>query len=198
MSFQQRSTLRQRLFAFLVAGVGGTMAAAVSFAMTVYDAANPEPAPVVAPGQPVDAGRWIVTIQGARTGTVPPTGVLPIPPKRLVMVDLDLDNRSAETSNVFYRILSFDPPAPELADPTFYLARDKWIAGGVNPGMPERLVAAWEWPDDQPLPGSLRIRITNQIHKRRDNLYGAPGWFDRDTAAVVEVSVTQDVKEPAP
>jgi hypothetical protein len=201
MSFQQRSTLRQRLFAFVAAGVGGTLAAGISFAMSVYDAANPDPTPVAAVGEPVDAGRWIVTIHGARIGSVPPTGVPPSTPTRLVMVDLDLDNRSAETSNVFHRLLSFEPPAPQFDGPmstTFYLARDNGIAGGINPGMPERLIAAWEWPEGQPLPETLRIRVTNHIYKRRDNLYGAPGWFERDAAAVVEVPVSHDATEAAP
>ena len=45
MSVTPRSTLQRRLFAFLAAGIGGTFAAAISFAMTVYEAANPEVIP---------------------------------------------------------------------------------------------------------------------------------------------------------
>jgi hypothetical protein len=75
MSVTPRSTLRQRLFAFLAAGIGGTLAAAMSFAMTVYEAANPDIIPNVEAGSPIDTGRWIVTIREARAGDVPPTGV---------------------------------------------------------------------------------------------------------------------------
>jgi hypothetical protein len=192
MSAEQRLTLRRRLFAFLVAGVGAAAATAISFAITVYEAINPKPVPVVAAGQPIDTGRWIITIREARINTIPPTGTKPFTPKKLVMVDFDLDNRSASTSNVFSRLFTIDPPVPNLSPPTFYLARDKWIASGLNPDMPERMIAAWEWPPTAPLPGELRLSIGSQIHKRRDNLYGAPGWFDRDPVAIVPLAVASE------
>ena len=66
MSAEQRLTLRRRLFAFVVASVGAAAAAAISFAMTVYDAANPKPVPIAAPGQPIDTGRWTITFLDAR------------------------------------------------------------------------------------------------------------------------------------
>ena len=50
-------------------------------------------------------------------------------------------------------------------------------------------IAAWEWPPAVPVPQQLRLKVTSQIHKRRDNLYGAPGWFDRDPVAVVTLAV---------
>ena len=103
MPAEQRLTWRRRLFAFVVASVGAAAAAAVSFAMTVYDAAHPKPVPVVAPGQPIDTGGWTITFHDARTGSIPPTGVKPSTPKTLVMIEFDLDNRSASTSNIFSR-----------------------------------------------------------------------------------------------
>jgi hypothetical protein len=190
MSVTPRSTLQRRLFAFLAAGIGGTFAAAISFAMTVYEAANPEVIPSVAVGEPVDTGRWTVTFREARTGTVPPTGVEPYEPKNFVMVEFDAGNRSAAAAHVSSRLFTFDPPMENLPEPTFYLVRDKWIAGAINPGMPERLIAAWEWPEALPLPGDLRIKVGSEIYKRRDNLYGASGWFDRDPVAIVELPVT--------
>ena len=72
MPAEQRLTWRRRLFAFVVASVGAAAAAAISFAMTVYDAANPKPVPVAAPGQPIDTGRWAITFRDARTGSIPP------------------------------------------------------------------------------------------------------------------------------
>jgi hypothetical protein len=192
MSAEQRLTLRRRLFAFLIAGVGATAAAVVSFAMTVYEAANPKVVPLVAAGQPIDTGRWIITIHEARIGSTPPTGTTPAVPKKLLMVDFDLNNRSASTSNAFLRLFAIDPPVARLPPPVLYLARDKWIAGGVNPDMPERMIAVWEWPSTAPLPRQVRLQVTSQIYKRRDNLYGAPGWFDRDPAAIVALAVASD------
>jgi hypothetical protein len=106
-----------------------------------------------------------------------------------VMVEFDLDNRSASTSNAFLRLFTLEPPVPNLPPPAFYLARDKSVAGGLQPDMPERMIAAWEWPQAVPVPQQLSLKVTSQIHKRRDNLYGAPGWFDRDPAAVVTLAV---------
>jgi hypothetical protein len=173
----------------VVASVGAAAAAAISFAMTVYDAANPKPVPVAALGQPIDTGRWTITFRDARTGSIPPTGIKPSTPKNLVMVEFDLDNRSASTSNVFHRLFSIEPPVANLPPPAFYLARDKSVAGGLQPDMPERMIAAWEWPPAVPVPQQLHLKVTSQIHKRRDNLYGAPGWFDRDPVAVVTLAV---------
>ena len=78
MSAEQRLTLRRRLFAFLVAGVGGTAAAAISFAMTVYEAANPKAVPLVAArgNQSIPAGGSI-TLHDARIASTPPTGIKP-------------------------------------------------------------------------------------------------------------------------
>ena len=43
MPAEQCLTWHRRLFAFVVASVGAAAAAAISLAMTVYDAANPKP-----------------------------------------------------------------------------------------------------------------------------------------------------------
>jgi hypothetical protein len=184
------SALRQRLFAFLVVGAGGIAASAASFAMTIYQASHPGAVPIVAAGEPIDTGKWIATIHAARTGTIPPTGVEPYEPKNLLMVELELNNRSATSSYASSNLLTIDPPIPGLSDPVFYLERDKAIASPLNPDMPERLTAAWEWPPTHPFPQELRLEIGSQIHKRRDNLYGAPGWFDRDPVAVVLLPVS--------
>jgi hypothetical protein len=173
----------------VVASVGAAAAAAISFAMTVYEAAHPKPVPVAAPGQPIDTGRWTVTLRDARTGSIPPTGFKPSTPKKLVMVEFDLDNRSASSSNLFHRLFTIEPPVANLGQPTFYLARDKSVAGSLQPDMPERMIAAWEWPPAVPVPEQLRLKVTSQIHKRRDNLYGAPGWFDGEPAAVVTLAI---------
>jgi hypothetical protein len=198
VSAEQRLTLRRRLFVFLVAGIGGAAATAISFAMTVYEAANPKVVPLVAVGQPIDTGRWIITLHEARVGSIPPTGTKPLTPKKLLMVEFDLDNRSASTSNAFLRLFTIDPPVANLPPPTFYLARDKWIASGLQPNMPERMIAAWEWPLAISVPRQLRLKIASQIHKRRDNLYGAPGWFDRDPVAIVALDVASEATGAGP
>lgn len=195
MPVMRRSKIRQRLLIMLVTGIGGMAAAAISFASAVYDAANPVPVPVIGKDQVVDTGRWRVTINGAHMSSLPPTGTKPFEPKRFLLVDLELDNRSVASSNVFMNLITIkDDVAPLQPKPTYYLARDKWIASAFNPNMPEKLVAAWEWPADRPEPQTLSLAIGKQIYKPRDNLYGAPNWFDDGEAAVVELPVTQAVE----
>ncbi|MGB3386897.1 MAG: hypothetical protein WBA88_02835 [Pseudaminobacter sp.] len=189
---QQRSTLRQRLIAILVTSVGAAAAATVSFAITIYEAAHPQAVPLVPAGEAIDTGRWSITFHSASSGPVPPTGIAPWEPKNFVFVEFNLNNRSAATSFASPALFTVEPPVPDLPEPVFYLARDKSIASGLNPGMPERMIAGWAWPPERPLPATLRLAVASQIYKRRDNLYGASGWFDREPVATVELSVSQD------
>lgn len=189
MPDELRSTLRQRLFAIVVAGLGAAAASAVSFAIALYEAVNPDPLPMASPGEAVDTGRWIVTIREARFGDPSPRGAASSDAKTLLTVSFDLDNRSAGSAYASANLLAIAPPA-ELPDPALYLARDGSLASPLNPGMPERLVAAWEWPAEQPAPRAVRLVVGGQIYKRRDNLYGASSWFDGDPVAVLELPVS--------
>jgi hypothetical protein len=195
---EKRQTLRRRLLALLIAGVGSMAATAISFGMTVYEAAHPKPVPSSAPGQSIDTGRWIVTLREAHMGARLPTGSKPFNAKRVLTVTFDLDNRSAYASNAYAGLMVLDPPIPDLPRPSFYLGRDKWVAGSIQPDMPERLIAAWDWPQAAPEPQELRLKIISQIYKRRDNLYGAPGWFDRDPVAIVTLPVTAQPAQVQP
>lgn len=188
MTEPTRATIRQRLYAFLIAGLGGLAASAFSFSLAVYEAAHPPETPGVPTGREIDAGRWFLTLRSARVGTVPPTGVAPSTPKQLVMVDLDVMNRSAAPNNLLAHVVTLDVPAA-LPPPTAYLDRDRYFAGYFNPGMPERVTLAWEWPSDLPLPGRLKLVVNGEIYKLRDNLYGASGWYDAAPVATVELPV---------
>jgi hypothetical protein len=198
MLITQRSKIRRRLLVMLATGIGGMAAAAVSFATAVYDAANPAPVVKAAKGEAIDTGRWLVTINEATMASVPPTGTEPLEPKRFLVVDLELDNRTTSSSNVFLSLVTIkgEGTAPS-SKPVYYLARDKWIASAINPNMPEKLIAVWEWPMDRPEPDRLSLSIGKQIYKPRDNLYGAPGWFDDGEAAVVELAVAKNTEPTA-
>jgi hypothetical protein len=195
MAGEQLSGIRRRLLTVLAAGIGGAVASAMSFAMAVYEAAHPPPLHVAKIGELIDTGRWVITVRGARKGPVPPTGVEPPEPKTFLTVEFDLENRAAASSYASTNLLSLEPPVPDLPDPTIYLARDRAIANPVHPGMSERLIATWEWPSAQPPPSELRLLVGSQIYKRRDNLYGASGWFDRDPVATVVLPVVESAAE---
>jgi hypothetical protein len=189
MADEQRRSFRQRLAALVIAGVGSATASVFSYAAAIYEAANPEPMRKIEAGETVDTGRWHVAVSEARMSSIPPTGVKPYEPKTYLMVDVSINNRSAASAYPSSNLLTIDPPDSALPSPTFYLVRDKWNAGRINPGMPEKLIAAWEWPKDQTPPQQLQLLIGSQIYKKRDNLYGASSWLDRDPVAVIELAV---------
>ncbi len=161
----------------------------MSLSAALYDAAYPDQLPVVAKGEPVDTGRFTVTLLDAKFGKTKDAS--PEKPERL-QVEMEITNRSAGTSNAFMRLLTLANAPPDLKAPIFYLARDDAILFGLHPNMPERVIAIWDWPQGSTPPQAVEFTIASQIHKRRDNLYGAPGWFDRPPVAKVTLPVARE------
>jgi len=180
-------TLGKRAVAFIIAGLGAVLAVLISFASALYEASQPKDLLQVAAGQPVDTGRWTVVVRRADFGKS--VKGAPASQQDRLAVELDLTNRSAATSPGYTRILELESPPAGLQRPTFYLARDSAIAAGLHPDMPERVIAVWTWPPGAPPPQKLRFKVASQIYKKRDNLYGAPGWFPGPTAATLDLMV---------
>lgn len=195
MAKERRQGLRQRFIALTVASVGSVMASAISYGMAVYRAANPEPLRMVSLGETVDTGRWHLEIAGARTSDLPPSGRVPSEPKTFLLVDFEANNRSAVTAYLPAKLFTIASPVAEQVDPSYYLARDGAFGGALHPGMPEKMIAVWEWPERQALPDSLKLLIGSQIYKERDNLYGASNWLDRDPVAVVSLTIAQEAEK---
>ncbi len=186
--------LRQQAVAYLIAGVGAALAIAVSFASAIYEASQPKDIKQIATGQPFDTGRWTVVARRAEFGKQM-QGLPPTQQNRL-MVELDLTNRSAATTASYARLLELATPPAGLQRPMFYLARDRALVIGLHPGMPERVIAVWTWPPGAPPPPQqLRFKIASQIYKERDNLYGAPNWFDGPVVATLDMPV--DIRDAA-
>jgi hypothetical protein len=179
---------RKRATTFVVTGLGAGVAALASFSLALYDAATPKKLHVAAIGEAIDTGRWNVTLLDARFGRKP--GASATRPEQLA-IEMEITNRSAETSNSFGRLLKLDNVPPGLI-PVFYLARDDAILYGLHPDMPERVIVRWDWPSGVEPPKQIELSIASQIHKKRDNLYGAPGWFDRSPLAKAMLSVNRE------
>lgn len=191
MADEQRRSIRQRLAALVLAGIGSAAASVISYATAIYQAANPPPLHAASLGETIDTGRWHIKITGARLSDKRPTESQPTDPKTYLLVDFEADNRSAVSAFMPTEILAPDPPLNELAQPLLYLAKDRSIAGPINPGLPEKLTLAWEVPQGYQPPEKLRLLVGSQIYKKRDNLYGASNWFDRDRIAAVNVDVAR-------
>jgi len=181
--------LRRRTMTRVVAGLGGTVAALVALGAAIL-AGGPEPVPAAAPGQSIDSGRWQLSVAGARYVPGDANATIALARQNSLVVDLMLTNQSASSSNSYMQLVSLDPAvSPDI--PTFILARDKGFSSDLHPGMTEHVVVVWKWPDRIPAPSDVRLLVAGQAYKKRDNLYGAPGWFDRDPVAAVAVPVQQ-------
>jgi len=189
MAFPGLMVLRQGLMSRLTIGIGGLLALGFTTAQSLRDAMPAASLPAMQAGQPIEAGRWQVAIRQAAVGFTPrPDGYKGRPGTKMVSVDLDLMNRSSESSNVVSRILSFDPPVTGLAaSPAVYLLRDGTILGALQPGLPERLRMVWELPEAAPVPETIRLVVTGETFKPRDNLLAAPGWFNPKPVATVSL-----------
>ena len=170
----------------ILAGIGGLLAAFLSFTLSIYQGRAASEIPRVAPGEVIDAGRWNVTVAGASIARVMPDGSHVAPGKEALVVELTLENRSGESSNIYGDVLKVEN-VPDLSKPYFYLTRDRELLWDVQPMMPEQVRAVWQVPQDQPLPLQVRLAVIGAIFKPRDNLYAAPGWFPTKPVATVDV-----------
>ncbi|MBK1865931.1 hypothetical protein [Taklimakanibacter albus] len=176
------TALRKRATTFIMAGLGAGAATVMSFAMALYDAAQPKELPIVQIGEPVDTGRWKVAVLGSQFD------------KERLSVEMEITNLSAMTSNSYSHVLTLVDPPPGLATPSYLLVRDNAIAYNLHPNMPERVIAHWQWPKEVPPPQNVQFTFMSQIHKRRDNLYGAPGWFDRPPVARIVLPIKSEAE----
>lgn len=175
----------------ILAGIGGLLAAFLSFTLSIYQGRAASEVPKVAPGKVVEAGRWNVTVSGASLAREMPDGSHVSPGKRALVVDLTLENRSGESSNLYGDVLKIEN-VPDLSKPQFYLMRDRELLWDVQPMMPEQVKAVWQLPQEQALPPQVRLAVIGAMFKPRDNLYAAPGWFPTKPVATVDLPLTSD------
>jgi hypothetical protein len=183
--------------ATLFTGAGGLLAAAISIGYSLYEQREADIIPQVEAATPVEAGRWKVSITASAIGAVMPNGARISPGTKAVIVEMMLENISAESSNLYSDLIRLaNVPAPPK--PQYYLKRDRAILWDLQPRMPEAVTAVWEVPAALALPDVLRLRIEGARFKPRDNLYAAPGWFPADSVAeiVLPLKVVASRTEP--
>ncbi|SFA76183.1 hypothetical protein SAMN03159496_00208 [Rhizobium sp. NFR07] len=168
----------------VLAGIGGLLAAAISLGYSLYEQREADVVPKVEVGRPVEAGRWNVSIASSAIGTVMPNGARISPSKKAIVVDMVLENISAESSNLYGDLIRL-ANVPDAPKPQYYLKRDRSILWDLQPRMPEAVSAIWEVPETLVLPKVLQLRVEGTFFKPRDNLYSAPGWFPSGSFAEV-------------
>jgi len=176
------SKANKALYTRIIAGIGGLLAGALSLGLSIYETRTGTEVAQVAPGKPVNAGQWMVTLDTAGIATETPDGRRLPDDKKALTLDLTLENMTAASSNLYSDTLKLEnvanPPVPQ-----FYLVRDSDLLWDLQPMMPEKVKAVWQLPAAQELPKVLNVAIVGTTYKPKDNLYAAPGWFNPNDVA---------------
>lgn len=168
----------------LLAGAGGLLAAAISLGYSLYEQREADIVPQVEAAVPIEAGRWKVAVIASSIGAVMPNGTQVSSGKKAIVVDMRLENLSAESSNLYGDLITL-ANVSDTSKPQYYLKRDRSILWDLQPRMPESVTAVWEVPQERALPDTLRLKVEGSLFKPRDNLYAAPGWFPSGSVAEI-------------
>ncbi|MBO9198385.1 hypothetical protein J5277_30125 [Rhizobium sp. 16-449-1b] len=181
----------------LLAGAGGLLAASISLGYSLYERRQADVVPQVDVATPVEAGRWKVSVTGSALGKEMPNGAKISPGKKAIIVNMMLENLSAQSSNLYGDLIK---PAnlPDTSKPQYYLTRDRAILWDLQPRMPEAVTAVWEVPENIALPDVLRLQVEGEFFKPRDNLYSAPGWFPSGPVAEIALPLAGETPEEKP
>ncbi len=177
------------LYTRIVAGVGGLLAGALSLGLSIYETRTGAEVEQVAAGTAVNTGQWKVTLVSANTAGQTPDGLHVADGKKVLTIDLTLENLTAESSNLYRDTLKLEN-IPNAPIPQFYLPRDRDVLWDLQPRMPEVVKAAWELPASQKLPDIVKVTIVGTTYKAKDNLYAAPGWFNPTDVARVDLPLS--------
>jgi len=163
----------------IATGVGSAVAVCTATVYTIFGAGPAAPVTQYHVGDTIEAGRWQVVPQRAWLSDEKRVyGVRVAPGEQALVVEVDLNNRSASSSRIYDETLKpkwpagTTPPNPDVA----LLRDDPKLVPLLHPGMPERVAYVWVLPDSVTLPEKLPIDVIAQTYKRMDNLYGTPLW----------------------
>ncbi|MGO4123170.1 hypothetical protein AB4Z01_02170 [Inquilinus sp. YAF38] len=189
MSFGQRlGGLKGRTVVWLTTSIGGLLAAGLALGMTIASYRTDQPVPRFPAGAPIEAGEWRVVPLSARIDRATPDGRPIRDGQKALVVEVELTNRTAASSNSFYRLLTPDPPVGE-GQPDVFLLRDRARAAELHPDMTERLAMVWTVPQDAAVPPVLKLAVHASVYKRRDNLWGHSGWYNPHVLGTVDMPV---------
>jgi hypothetical protein len=186
---QSLGGLRSRTVVWLTTGVGGFLAAGVVLVMTIASYRTDQPLPKLPPGTPIEAGEWRVVPLSVRIATTTPDGRKVRDGQKALVVEMELTNRTAASSNSFARLLTLDPSVGAEDRPTYMLLRDHDLLWELHPDMTERVAAVWTMPQDAAVPAVLTFAVHTSVYKRRDTLWGMSGWYNPHVLGTVDMPV---------
>ena len=154
----------------------------------------------VSPGEMAHADPFDVTFLRAFHATDMEPMIRPKSGKRLLLISLDVvdTDKIMVSSTLLSRALEPNLPLATMnnepdgqAEPAeLYRLQDNQHQGSFQPGLPQRLIAAW-WQDEaSPLPTEVTVTLSGYTY-RESFLDGQKSWFDREP----KISVTLPVEE---
>ena len=154
----------------------------------------------VSPGEMAHADPFDVTFLRAFHATDLEPMIRPKNGKRLLLISLDVvdTDKIMVSSTLLSRALEPNLPLATMnnepdgqAEPAeLYRLQDNQHQGSFQPGLPQRLIAAW-WQDEaSPLPTEVTVTLSGYTY-RESFLDGQKSWFDREP----KISVTLPVEE---
>ncbi|QND51644.1 hypothetical protein HB779_06835 [Phyllobacterium sp. 628] len=180
--------LRSKAFAWISAGIGGFAAVAVAIGLGVFEGQAKVEIPAIAPGQSLDAGKWLIKPLKAWFTDQKIFMLTPKAGQKALVLEAELMNRTAQSDKDYYEVFQLPPDIMAKAEkPMFFLARDESVMPSLQPGMPERMVYVWIVPADIVPKDSLDFSIEAETFKLRNNLTGEPGWWGKYTAGTVNL-----------
>lgn len=181
----------KQLSVWLLLGVVGAVAVLATWLGGGFAAAKPPALPQLEAGKGLDTGQWHVIVQRAWLSARRADGREAAPGKAALNLEVELTNRTRESSSDIASIFRVGLPAitPRTPPNVLLLLRDNSVLGMLHPKMPERVALSWDVPAGSTIPDPLPVVILSKVYKSRDNLSGGAGWFNPKPLAEVRLHV---------
>lgn len=184
-------TARSRVQTWITAGAGSIAALFVAGLMGAFGALPARAPPQLPLDAAVDAGRWRIKPIRAYISHADVHGVPLKPGQKALVLEADLTNRTAQSDKAYFNVFRPDGLAVPEGPPMVALTRDSTLTPELHPGMIERMAYVWPLAGDAKIPAAIGFVVTAEIFKPRDNLYGAPGWFNPYRLGTVTLPVAE-------
>ena len=184
---------------WVTAGAGTIAALLVAGLFGAFAALPKPPVPDLPTDQPIEAGQWWVVPARAYVATDDIYGVPLKPDEKAVVLEADLTNRTAESTKDYFETIRLANEIGQSGDqPSIALTRDSILSPDLHPNMPERMAYVWALPGNTQVPERLSFAVSAKTYKPRDNLYGAPGWFNPHDVGTFSLAVAGATGAAAP
>ena len=154
--------------------------------------------PVVAAGETVHAEPFDVKFLKAFQAVEAKPTFRSRPGKRWLFITMEVTNATQQSIHRALLVKSLSLKADGLtsefgstpSDPALYRLPDGLSPDSFQPGLTQKIVAAWQQNDSEPLPKELTVTLSENSY-RKSSLTGEKAWFDPEE----KISATLTVEE---